>query len=184
MADQWAGEVISVNAAASHRFSKPARASITLIAGIGIEGDAHAGVTVQHVSRLRRDPTSPNLRQVHLIQSELFDELAVLGHTVLPGALGENITTRGIDLLALPVGTILRLGEQAVLQVTGLRNPCVQINEFQNGLMRCLIATAEDGTVIRRGGVMSVVIESGVVTAGDALVAELPAGERRPLQPV
>lgn len=160
----------------AHRFSKRSRQSIRLIAGLGVEGDTHAGVTVQHLSRIAKDPTVPNLRQVHLIHAELFDELADKGFTVTPGQLGENITTRGIDLLALSRGTRLRLGNEAVIEITGLRNPCHQINGIAPGLMDAMLDRAADGSLVRKCGVMAVVVEGGEVRVGDQLaVVETPA---------
>jgi MOSC domain-containing protein YiiM len=176
--------VVSVSRDAVHRFSKPAVEEITLIAGWGIDGDAHAGVTVQHRSRVRRDPTQPNLRQVHLIHAELFDEVAALGHSVVPGDMGENVTTVGVDLLALPVGTLLHLGATAVVEVTGLRNPCVQIDGFDPGLLKAVLGRADDGTVERKGGIMSIVLAGGVVRPRDAIGVVLPALPHTPLSPV
>ena len=157
---------------------------IVLVEGVGVEGDAHAGTTVQHLSRVRRDPTQPNLRQVHLIHAELFDEVAADGFTMAPGLIGENVTTRGVDLLALPEGSLLRLGPDAVVEITGLRNPCVQINGVEDGLMKRLVSVDADGETVRLAGVMSVVRSGGTVRAGDAITVELPVGERRALQPV
>lgn len=168
----------------AHRFSKPVVDEITLVAGWGIEGDTHAGVTVQHRSRVARDPDQPNLRQVHLIHAELFDEVAASGYSVEPGQLGENITTRGLDLLGLPTGTLLHLGGRAIVRITGLRNPCQQINGFEPGLLREVLGRSHDGTVERKGGVMSVVIAGGSVRADDEIRVEFPAGEAVPLQPV
>ncbi|MFT2818121.1 MOSC domain-containing protein [Leifsonia sp. A12D58] len=175
--------VISVNRDGAHRFSKQPHGQVTLLAGIGIEGDAHSGVTVQHMSRLG-DPDRPNLRQVHLIHSELFDEVAEAGFSVMPGDMGENITTTGIDLLALPQGTILRLGADAAVQVTGLRNPCAQINTFQPGLMKAVLGRDENGDVVRKAGVMSIVLAGGIVEPGDSVTVELPAEPHLPLAPV
>jgi MOSC domain-containing protein YiiM len=165
----------------SHAFSKPVVDAITLLAGHGVEGDAHCGVTVKHRSRVARDPTQPNLRQVHLIHAELFEELAPQGFRVGPGDLGENVLTRGIDLLGLPRGTRLHLGETAVVEVTGLRNPCAQIDAFQPGLMHATLETAADGSLIRKAGVMAVVVAGGTVSAGDPIRITLPDGERLPL---
>jgi len=176
--------VVAVSKDGEHRFSKPLVDAVTLVAGWGIEGDAHAGTTVQHRSRVARDPSQPNLRQVHLLHAELFDEVAEAGFSVEPGQMGENVTTSGIDLLGLPEGAVLRLGDDASVQVTGLRNPCQQINGFEPGLLRAVLGRAEDGTVERKGGVMSVVLTGGTVRPGDRIRVELPAGERRPLQPV
>ena len=184
MTDPLPGHVIAVSRDDAHRFSKPTRESITLIAGIGVEGDAHAGTTVQHLSRVRRDPTTPNLRQVHLIHAELFDEMAGRGHDIEPGAMGENITTAGIDLLGLPRGTRLELGDSAVIEITGLRNPCVQINGISEGLMKELVYTDDAGVTVRLAGVMSVVLEGGVVRPGDSIRVIAPAGAHESLQPV
>jgi len=179
-----APQVVAVSRDAEHRFSKSTTARIELLEGWGVEGDAHAGTTVQHRSRVARDPSQPNLRQVHLIHAELLDQLAASGHAVEPGQLGENITTRGIDLLGLPTGALLRIGEAAVVRVTGLRNPCQQIEGFDSGLLRELVGRRPDGTIERKGGVMGVVLVSGSVRPGDGIVIELPAGERAPLLPV
>jgi MOSC domain-containing protein YiiM len=176
--------VVAVHRDEVHRFSKHPVDGVDLVAGLGVAGDAHAGVTVQHLSRVRRDPAAPNLRQVHLIAAELLDEFAERGFDVAPGRLGENVTTRGIDLLGLPTGTQLRLGAAAVLEVTGLRNPCLQLDRYQRGLQRAVLDRAPDGSVVRRAGVMSVVLAAGRVRAGDAIATTLPAGERRPLEPV
>jgi MOSC domain-containing protein YiiM len=176
------GEVASVGSSFRHRFSKPPTFFIRLLAGIGVEGDAHSGATVKHRSRVERDPTQPNLRQVHLIHEELFAELAAKGFSVGAGDLGENLTTRGIDLLALPTGSLLRLGDEAVIRVTGLRNPCVQIDRFQPGLMKAVLGHAADGSVVRKSGVMAVVVESGEVKAGDAIEVTLPPGPHRRLE--
>lgn len=167
-----------------HRFSKPVTAEIGLVAGLGVAGDAHAGVTVQHRSRVRADPTQPNLRQVHLIHVELFDDLAAAGHPVGPGELGENVTTSGIDLLDLPRGTVLRIGDDAVVEVTGLRNPCQQINEFRPGLLREVLSTDPTGRVVRRAGIMGVVVHSGPVTARDPIRVERPKQPWEPLERV
>ena len=166
--------VVAVARDDAHRFSKPVRDEVVLIAGHGVEGDAHAGTKMRHRSRVKGAETPPNLRQVHLIQRELFDELAVEGHEVAPGELGENVTTSGLDLLALPRGTRIRLGDAAEVELTGLRNPCVQIDRFQPGLMRRLIRRDAAGTH-RRAGVMAVVVEGGVVRAGDPITVVLPA---------
>lgn len=176
--------VTAVSLSRGHHFSKPNALSIRLLAGLGVDGDAHAGVTVKHRSRVRRDPTQPNLRQVHLVHSELFDELRTKGFTVVPGDIGENVTTRGIDLLALPTGTKLRLGETATVEITGLRNPCVQLDTFQKGLMAATLDKDPDGNLLRKAGVMGVVLAGGEVRPGDAIVVELPEGPHRPLQPV
>lgn len=182
--DQDLPRVVSVSRDDGHHFSKPVVDEVTLVAGWGIEGDAHAGTTVQHRSRVARDPSQPNLRQVHLIHGELFDEVAAAGHHVVAGQMGENVTTRGVDLLRLPTDTLLHLGDEACVRVTGLRNPCQQINGFEPGLLRAVLGKDEDGTVVRKGGVMAVVETGGTVRPGDTIRVELPAGSPMPLQPV
>ncbi|MBZ9643446.1 MOSC domain-containing protein [Streptomyces sp. PSKA30] len=178
------GRVAAVSSNGEYSFTKPNRDSIRLLAGLGVEGDVHAGVTVKHRSRVAQDPTQPNLRQVHLIHEELFAEVGEEGFKVAPGALGENITTRGIDLLGLPVGTLLRIGDLAVLEVTGLRNPCLQIDNFQDGLLKQVVGRDEAGNIVRKAGIMSIVREGGVVRPGDMIEAELPSGPHRPLDRV
>jgi MOSC domain-containing protein YiiM len=178
------GIVTAVSLNPGHHFSKPNVLSIRLLEGLGVDGDAHAGATVKHRSRVRRDPTQPNLRQVHLVHSELFDELRAKGFTVTPGDIGENVTTLGIDLLALPTGTRLRLGEAATVEITGLRNPCVQLDTFQKGLMAATLDKDADGNLIRKAGIMGVVLVGGEVRPGDTITIDLPAGAHRPLQPV
>jgi len=158
--------------------------SIRIIAGLGVEGDAHSGVTVKHRSRVLRDPTAPNLRQLHLIHEELFAELSDEGFKVTPGDLGENVTTSGLDLLALPAGARLHLGATAVVEVTGLRNPCIQIDTFQKGLMAATLDKDANGNLIRKAGVMSMVLTDGDVRPGDAVRVELPALPHRALEPV
>lgn len=181
---QMAGTVIAVSRSAGHTFSKPNEGSIRLLTGLGVEGDAHLGVTVKHRSRVAKDPTVPNLRQVHLIHAELIDELEAAGFRVWPGAMGENVTTRGIDLLGLPTGTILRLGRDAVIEVTGLRNPCRQLNDFQPGLMAATLDRDADGNLVRKAGIMAVVLAPGEVKPGDAIAVDLPPAPRRKLEPV
>ena len=176
--------VESVNASPSHTLRKPGRLSIRLVEGHGVEGDAHAGPTVKHRSRMRRDPAQPNLRQVHLIHAELHDELAGRGFTVAPGEMGENVTTRGIDLLGLPTGARLRLGADAVVEVTGLRNPCKQLEKLQTGLMAAVLDRDDAGELVRKAGVMAVVVAGGEVYGGDPIEVELPAPPHRRLQPV
>jgi MOSC domain-containing protein YiiM len=176
--------VVAVSAHLRHRFSKTPTEQITLIAGHGVEGDAHAGATVKHRSRVRWNKNAPNLRQVHLIHAELLDELKVQGFDVEPGQLGENITTRGIDLLGLPAGTLLKLGPDAVVEVTGLRNPCVQIDRFQPGLLKQVLLQDEAGKPIRKAGIMSVVVQGGRVTTADPIAIELPAEPHAALRPV
>ncbi|MER5973596.1 MOSC domain-containing protein [Streptomyces sp. NPDC002055] len=178
------GSVTAVSSNSAYSFTKPNRNSIRLLAGLGVEGDVHAGVTVKHRSRVAQDPTRPNLRQVHLIHEELFTELRTAGFTVAPGDLGENITTRGIDLLGLPVGTLLRIGDEAVVEVTGLRNPCLQIDIFQEGLLKQVVGRDEAGNVVRKAGIMSVVTTDGTVRPGDTIEIELPARPHRPLERV
>lgn len=177
------GVVEAVSQDGEHRFSKGVVPSIRVLTGLGVDGDAHQGATVQHLSRVRRDPTQPNLRQVHLIHAELLDEVNSGGHDVRPGTLGENVLTRGVDLLGLPRGTRLHIGE-AVLRVTGLRNPCHQIDDARPGLLRLLVRRRDDGGVERRCGVMSVVERDGDIRPGDAIEVELPVGDRLPLEPV
>ena len=176
--------VIAVSRSATHSFSKPNCAEIRLVTGLGIEGDAHQGATVKHRSRVARDPDAANLRQVHLIDAEILDELTEKGFTVTPGAAGENVTTRGVHLLTLPTGTRLHLGNDAVIEVTGLRNPCSQLDDYQAGLMAALLDRDAAGHVIRKAGVMAVVLSGGTVRAGDAIRVELPAAPHQPLQPV
>lgn len=167
-----------------YSFTKPNRDSITLLTGLGVAGDVHAGVTVKHRSRVAQDPTQPNLRQVHLIHQELFAELRAQGFEVAPGDLGENVTTSGIDLLGLPVGTLLRLGDEAVVEVKGLRNPCRQIDHFQDGLLKQVVGRDAEGNLVRKAGIMGVVAVGGVVRPGDRIRAELPAEPHRPLERV
>jgi MOSC domain-containing protein YiiM len=177
--------VVAVSAAPAHTFTKPTQELIRLLPGLGVEGDAHFGTTVQHRSRVARDPDQPNLRQVHLVHSELHDELRRRGFTVAPGEIGENVTTRGLALLSLPVGTRLRLGSDgAVVELTGLRNPCVQLDRFQPGLMRAVLDRDADGRLIRKSGVMAVVLSGGFVRPGDPVAVELPAEPHTPLGPV
>ncbi|GAA1148453.1 MOSC domain-containing protein [Microbacterium oxydans] len=172
--------VVAVHSSASHTFSKETRGSISLLEGLGVDGDAHCGATVKHRSRVAADPSQPNLRQVHLIHGELFETLKEGGHLVAPGDLGENITTQGIDLLALPVGSRLRIGE-TVVTVTGLRNPCQQINGFQSRLLKQVVRNAGDGKVVRLAGVMGIVSRGGRVAAGDPIDVELPPHPHLPL---
>lgn len=175
--------VVGLHVSRGHDFSKRSVEHVELIAGVGVAGDAHAGPLVQHRSRVAADPQQPNLRQVHLIANELFAILDSVGHHVEPGDLGENVTTVGIDLHHLPVGTVLRLGEQALIAITGRRNPCAQINTFQPGLLEHL-SHRGDGGVIARAGIMGVVVLGGTVHVGDAIQAQLPPGPPRPLQRV
>jgi len=176
------GKIISVASDTGHSFSKITKSEITLIAGRGVLGDAHSGTTVKHRSRVAKDPTQPNLRQVHLIHSELFDEVAQQGFTVVPGEMGENITTRGLDLLAMPQRTRLHLGAEAIVEITGLRNPCSQIEKFQSGLLKACLDKDEEGNLIRKAGVMSIVIQGGTISQNDTIEVFLPEGEHKPLE--
>ena len=178
------GRVVAVCRSSEHTFGKPAADSIRLVAGLGVEGDAHLGRTVRHRSRVAADPTQPNLRQVHLIHSELHDELRAAGFDVGPGQMGENVTTRGVDLLGLPVGTLLRLGCEAIVEVTGLRNPCVQLDAFRPGLMAAVLGRDESGRLVRKAGVMGIVKEGGLVRPGDVIVVVPPPPPHRPLDRV
>lgn len=179
-----ASRIVAVSRSADHGFSKTNEPAIRLVEGLGVEGDAHFGRTVQHRSRVARDPTQPNLRQVHLIQSELFTELADKGFAIEAGALGENVATSGVDLLALPRGTRLRIGAEAVIELTGLRNPCAQIEDFGAGLLAAVLERAADGTLIRKAGVMAIVLKGGEVRPGDPLEIDLPALPHSPLERV
>ena len=176
--------IIGLASDGAHRFSKQQCGAVTLRAGLGVAGDAHAGRLVQHLSRMAKDPGAANLRQVHLIHAELFDELAAKGFAIGPGQMGENVTTRGIDLLGLSRGTRLRLGAEAVIEVTGLRNPCHQLNGLAPGLMEAVLGRADDGSLIRKAGVMAVVVTGGEVLVGDAITLDsVPLGHE-PLEPV
>ena len=169
--------IIGLASDGAHRFSKQPCGAVTLRAGLGVEGDAHAGRLVQHLSRMVKDPGAVNLRQVHLIHAELFDELAAKGFAIAPGQMGENVTTRGIDLLGLSRGTRLRLGAEAVIEVTGLRNPCHQLNGLAPGLMEAVLGRADDGSLIRKAGVMAVVVTGGEVLVGDEITLDsVPLG--------
>ncbi|MFM7378339.1 MAG: MOSC domain-containing protein [Erythrobacter sp.] len=176
--------VIAVARDAGHRFSKEVVPEIAILAGLGVAGDAHSGETVKHRSRVRADPTKPNLRQVHLIHAELFEEVGAKGFSVAPGDLGENITTCGIDLLGLPRGAILRIGDAVRLEVTGLRNPCAQIDSFQRGLFGAVLAKRADGALVRKSGIMTIALAGGTVRAGDAIEVDLPAPPFLPLERV
>ena len=178
------GRVLATSRSAIHSFHKDRISQIHLIAGLGVENDAHQGVTVKHRSRVAGDPSQPNLRQVHLIHQELLDELRVLGFDVAPGQLGENITTVDVPLLELPRKTRLHIGSSAIVEVTGLRNPCAQIDKFQQGL-RDAVLTHEEGEEQRpKAGVMSIVVASGPVTSGDVICIELPPQPHQPLEKV
>lgn len=176
--------IASVNSSQAHSFSKFGAPIVTLLEGVGVEGDAHCGVTVQHLSRIARDPTQPNFRQVHVLHFELFAELSTKGFTVSPGDLGENLTTQGIALLELPAETELHIGETAVVKLTGLRNPCIKIDQFQQGLMAAVLDRTAEGKLVRKAGVMSVVVRSGEVRPGDPIVIKLPSQPHRPLEPI
>ena len=176
--------VIAVSRSPRHTFSKPPDAWIRLLAGLGVDGDAHMGETVKHRSRVARDPTQPNLRQVHLIHAELHDELKRAGFSVAAGDMGENITTQGIDLLGLPTGTRLRLGDNAVVEITGLRNPCIQLDRFQPGLMAAVLDKDEGGNLVRKAGIMSIVLKGGDVRPRDTIQIVLPPAPHRRLVPV
>jgi len=176
-----AGIVRAVSRSATHSFTKPNAGTIRLVAGLGVDGDAHQGATVKHRSRVARDPTVPNLRQVHLMHAELFDELRTAGFIVAAGQMGENVTTSGLDLLGLPTGTRLHLGNEAVIEVTGLRNPCRQLDKFQPGLMAATLARDPDGNLVRKAGVMAIVLSGGEVKEGDPIRVELPAAPHTPL---
>ncbi len=178
------GVVVAVSLSAVHEFSKPVQKCIRLLLGLGVEGDAHLGETVQHRSRVAKDPTRPNLRQVHLVHAELHDELRAGGFQIVPGAIGENITTRGIDLLALPQGARLHIGRAAVIGVTGLRDPCRQLNDYQPGLMAAVLGRDEQGNLVRKAGIMGVVLAPGEVHAGDPIRVELLPGQHQRLGPV
>jgi MOSC domain len=176
--------VIAVSRSATHTFTKSNQKSIGLLAGLGIEGDAHMGRTVKHRSRVAVDPTQPNLRQVHLIHAELFDELQTAGFVVSAGQMGENITTCGIDLLSLPTGTKLHLGNTVVVELTGLRNPCTQLNQFQSGLMAAVLEHDDCGKLIRKAGVMGIVVVGGEICSDDSIQVELPPEPYQPLDRV
>lgn len=178
------GIVEAVSRSATHTLSKPTEPGIELLAGLGVDGDAHLGVTVKHRSRVARDPIRPNLRQVHLIHAELHDELRAAGFNVAAGLMGENITTRGVDLLGLPAGVRLHLGGAAVVEITGLRNPCAQLNRLQEGLLAAVLDTDEQGNLVRKAGVMGVVLTGGTVRPGDRVRVELPPAPHHALEPV
>jgi MOSC domain-containing protein YiiM len=178
------GVVVAVSRNPAHTFSKGACEVIRLLAGLGVEGDAHCGTTVKHRSRVARDPTQPNLRQVHLIHAELHAELRGRGFDLAPGEMGENVTTRGVDLLGLPTGALLYLGAEAVVEVTGLRNPCAQFDALRPGLLAAVLDRDADGNLIRKAGVMGIVLTGGDVRPGDPIRVELPPRPHRPLDRV
>ena len=177
-------KVIAVSLSTTHSFSKANQESIKLLAGLGVEGDSHVGETVKHRSRVAKDPSQPNLRQVHLIHAELHDELNAKGFDIFPGQMGENITTKGIDLLVLPTNTKLYIGEKAVIQVTGLRNPCAQLDNFKKGLMAAVLDKDGQGNIIRKAGIMGIVLADGIVNAGDSINIQLPPKPFRSLERV
>lgn len=179
-----AAVVTAVCSSVGHTLAKPPHEYVRLLSGLGVEGDVHSGATVKHRSRVARDATRPNLRQVHLIQAELHEELRAAGFPVGPGTMGENVTTRGVDLLGLPTGARLRLGDSAIVEVTGLRNPCAQLDEIQPGLMAATLNRDENGTLVRKAGVMGIVLAGGEVRPGDPIRVEVPRGGNRPLEPV
>jgi MOSC domain-containing protein YiiM len=178
------GRVLAVSCNTTHTFSKPKRDSIRLLEGLGVEGDAHLGKTVQHRSRVAIDPTQPNLRQVHLIHGELHNELREAGFNVSAGEMGENITTWDINLLALPTGTLLHIGEEAIVEITGLRNPCTQLDHFQKGLMSAVLDRDTKGRLIRKAGIMGIVLTGGAVRPGDSIRAVFPPLPHQPLERV
>jgi MOSC domain-containing protein YiiM len=178
------GIVAAVSRSPTHTFTKPTAESIRLVEGLGVDGDAHQGRTVKHRSRIARFGDTPNLRQVHLIHAELFDELRDAGFAVSPGQMGENVTTREVDLLGLPTGTRLHLGDKAIVEVTGLRNPFRQLDQLQSGLMAATLARDAAGNLIRKAGIMGIVVVGGDIREGDPIRVELPAPPHEPLAPV
>ncbi len=178
------GVITAVSRSATHTMSKPNQGSIRLLTGLGVEDDAHKGETVKHRSRVARDPNQPNLRQVHLIHSELHDELRAAGFDMATGQMGENVTTRGVDLLGLPTGARLHLGDTAVVEITGLRNPCAQLDGLQPGLMAATLDRDAEGNLVRKAGIMGVVLADGEVRAGDPIRVELPPEPHEALKPV
>jgi MOSC domain-containing protein YiiM len=179
-----AGQVVSVTRSPVHGFSKQAVPEIRILAGFGVEGDAHAGEKVQHLYRVRKHPNAPNLCQVHLLAAELVDDLRARGMEVAPGQMGENVTTRGLDLLTLPVGARIHLGLEALVEVTGLRDPCTQLNTLHPALMKACLARTPDGILVRKAGIMAIALRSGPVRAGDTISIHLPEGEWRTMGPV
>jgi MOSC domain-containing protein YiiM len=176
--------VAAVHSSRTHTMAKLERPWIRLLVGLGVEGDAHMGATVKHRSRVAKDPSQPNLRQVHLMHAELLDELARAGFDVAPGRMGENVTTRGVELLSVPAGTRLHLGVDVVVELTGLRNPCRQLDRIQPGLMKAVLSHTPDGKLVRKAGVMGIVLAGGEVRPGDPIAVELPSGPPRSLEPV
>lgn len=179
--NQAKASVLAVARDAGHNFSKPVCDSINVVTGLGVEGDAHYGKLIQHLYRIKKDPNDPNLRQIHLIHRELHEELRAKGFDIAPGDMGENVTTQGIDLLGLPRGTVLKFGEEAAVEITGLRNPCYQLNDFREGLMKACLDKAEDGSVIFKSGIMGIILKDGTIKPGDQIRVELPDGPHTPL---
>ena len=175
------GTVVALSKSSTHSMQKFNTSPITLLKGLGVEGDAHLGKTVKHRSRVAKDPSQPNLRQVHLIHQELHEELAKKGFAVTPGLMGENITTLGIDLLALPKDTILTIGSSAKVQITGLRNPCHQLDGIQKGLMKAVLDRDAAGNLVRKAGIMGIVLADGEVEVGDEISIDLPPEPHIPL---
>ena len=180
----WGGSVVAVARFAAHRLSKSLEPRIRLLAGLGVEGDVHCGVTMKHRSRWAKDKTPPNTRQVHLLAAELLEALQAAGFAVEAATLGENITTRGLSLLDLPTGARLRIGPEAVVEITGLRNPCYQLDRYQPGLMQAVLAKGPNGELIRKAGVMAIVLTGGEVAPGDGIRVERPLPPHRRLEPV
>ena len=182
------GSVLAVHRSGEHTFSKQTVDAVTLLPGLGVDGDAHLGARVKHRSRVAADPNQPNLRQIHLVMSELLDEVVAAGHQVAPGQLGENVTTTGLDLIGLPVGSMLRLGDTALVALTGLRNPCKQIRSIGDGVLRMMFVDGgrygRPGEQVGRTGVMGVVVAGGVVRSGDPVKVRYPAGALTPMQKV
>ncbi len=179
--NQAKASVLAVARDAGHNFSKPVCDSINVVTGLGVEGDAHYGKLIQHLYRIKKEPNDPNLRQIHLIHRELHEELRAKGFDIAPGDMGENVTTQGIDLLGLPRGTVLKFGEEAAVEITGLRNPCYQLNDFREGLMKACLDKAEDGSVIFKSGIMGIILKDGTIKPGDQIRVELPDGPHTPL---
>lgn len=177
-------KVEAVSKSPTHTLIKKNENQITLLKGLGVEGDAHQGFTVKHRSRVIKDPTTPNIRQVHLMPVELFEELAQKGINVNSGEMGENITTSGIDLINLPLHTILKIGPETKIQITGLRNPCSQLNKINDQLLKAVLQKDEDGTIIRKAGIMSVVLKGGKINVGDTIEIEFPEKPHKNLEPV
>jgi MOSC domain-containing protein YiiM len=179
--DSMAAVVTAVSRSPRHTLVKENEPGIRLVAGLGVDGDAHQGATVKHRSRVRFNPAAPNLRQVHLIHAELHDELRRLRFDLKPGQMGENITTSGVDLLGLATGTRLHVGDNAVVEVTGLRNPCAQLDKIQPGLMAATLDRDHEGHLVRKAGIMGIVLTTGEIRPGDPIRVESPPSPYRPL---